>query len=184
MFDFDEVGKDIKGLAKVLGYIIFAGFVISAIACLIGGFATENGPMIILMLLLAVVILMIGYYVSRVSVMLLYGFGELIDNVMSINGRVEKLEKKGSPTSANSEPKPAPAAPAKMAANVNQSQPSGEKIPTGKGVEMEKQKETADKPASVKPEWVDEGTVTCPVCGRVQKADRKCCWDCGVKFDR
>jgi hypothetical protein len=140
MFDFDEVGKDIKGLARTLGYIIFAGFVISAITCFIGGFASKSGPMILLMLLLAVVILVIGYFVSRVSVMLLYGFGELIDNVMSINERVGKLENKAADSDFNAAPKAAPSAPSVRPTNANQPQQAYDKIPTWKRVEMEKQK--------------------------------------------
>ncbi len=183
MFDFDEVGKDIKGLAKVLGYIIFTGFVILAIACFVGGVATENGPTIILMLLLAVVILVVGYYVSRVSVMLLYGFGEMIDNVMSINGRVEKLEKKNVAASTNTAAKSVPDTSVRTSTSDSQSQPRYDAIPAEKRIEMEKQKPAEEKPESVKPVFIDEDTVTCPVCGRNQRADRKCCWDCGVKFD-
>ena len=36
--------------------------------------------------------------------------------------------------------------------------------------------------ASVKRPKEDEGNIACPVCKRVQRADRSVCWDCGTKL--
>jgi hypothetical protein len=182
MFDFDEVGKDIKGLARTLGYIIFAGFVISAIACFFSGIAIGNGAGL-LMLLLAVVILVIGYFVSRVSVMLLYGFGELIDNVMSINDRVRNLGKRNITNSKIKRDMCASDASFEDTVNDVKSQPVYEEMIVQNRIAMEVEKLTAERPESARPEMVDENTVVCPVCGRNQRSGRKCCWDCGVKFD-
>ena len=30
----------------------------------------------------------------------------------------------------------------------------------------------------------EEGSIKCPGCGRVQKADRSVCWECGAKFEK
>ena len=72
---YDNIGEKIKGLAKVM-------FIVEAIAVVITGIAlmASDGDMILIGLLVMVVGLIVAWVLSW----LLYGFGELIDNVCTI----------------------------------------------------------------------------------------------------
>ena len=69
MFDYDNIGKKIKGAAEFI-------FVLEAIATMIGG--------IVLMILefpfLGILVMVLGPILAWVSSWLMYGFGQLIEN--------------------------------------------------------------------------------------------------------
>ncbi len=80
---YDNIGGKIKGLAKV-------GFIVEAIAAVITGIALMalDGDMILIGLL----VMLLGPIVAWVSSWLLYGFGELIDNVCRIAANTRTLK--------------------------------------------------------------------------------------------
>ena len=71
MFNYDNIGGKIKGLAK-------AAFIVEAIAAVLSGIVMfiEDDDMFLLAVLVAVV----GPIVAWVGSWLLYGFGQLIEN--------------------------------------------------------------------------------------------------------
>ena len=71
MFNYDNIGGKIKGLAK-------AAFIVEAIAAVISGLVmfAEDDDMFLIALLVAIV----GPIVAWVGSWLLYGFGQLIEN--------------------------------------------------------------------------------------------------------
>ena len=75
MFNYDDIGKKIKGLAK-------ASFIVEAIGAIITGFAFLIGWG--LDAWWALFIIFFGPIVAWVSSWLLYGFGELIDKTIDI----------------------------------------------------------------------------------------------------
>ena len=72
---YDNIGKKIKGLAKVL-------FIIEAIAAAIAGVALMVGDGRLFPI--GLLVLLVGPLLAWVSSWLLYGFGELIDKVCDI----------------------------------------------------------------------------------------------------
>ena len=71
MFNYDNIGGKIKGLAK-------AAFIVEAIAAVLSGLVmfVEDDDMFLIALLVAIV----GPIVAWVGSWLLYGFGQLIEN--------------------------------------------------------------------------------------------------------
>ena len=88
MFNYDNIGGKIKGLAK-------AAFIVEAIAAVISGLVmfAEDDDMFLIALLVAIV----GPIVAWVGSWLLYGFGQLIENsdiiAAEYNRKNEKHEK-------------------------------------------------------------------------------------------
>ena len=78
---YDNIGEKIKGLAKVM-------FIVEAIAAVIGGLVLLVGKLLAIGLLT----LFLGPVVAWVSSWLLYGFGELIDNVCRIAANTRTLK--------------------------------------------------------------------------------------------
>ena len=70
---YDNIGEKIKGLAKVM-------FIVEAIAAVIGGIVLLGYEF----LAIGWLTLFLGPVVAWISSWLLYGFGELIDNVCTI----------------------------------------------------------------------------------------------------
>lgn len=92
---FAEIGGKIKTLAKVLCWIGIAFFVIYGIAFIsnpeiIPSFKqfSENNA---LKVLIGLIIIIFGSIASWISSFTLYGFGELIDNSVSINSKLRFL---------------------------------------------------------------------------------------------
>lgn len=147
---FDNIGSKIKGCAKAIFFIEAVSFVISGIATI-----AEDEDMILVGLLL----LIVGPFVSWVSSWLLYGFGELIDNTTYIAGKVANLNS----TSA------APSVP-----NVNRSGYNGYSGTTNYG--------TASTNAGYTTSNANAGTVTtwtCGYCHSVNNGTSSQCRNCG-----
>ena len=78
---YDNIGEKIKGLAKVM-------FIVEAIAAVIGGIVLLGDEFLAIGLLT----LFLGPVVAWISSWLLYGFGELIDNVCRIAANTRTLK--------------------------------------------------------------------------------------------
>ena len=93
---FDNVGKNLKQLATVLAGIIkgifyVLGFihVVLGIVCLASGF--EDGVLFAWALgamVVAAIWFVVGHYLSRLIVMGLYGYGEIVERIVSIEQKV------------------------------------------------------------------------------------------------
>ena len=100
MFKFKNVGKDIKTLARIVAVLTFIPFCIGAFALVIGGLgmliADGDEALVIFVgsLLGAAVVVLIGYFVARISAIMLYGYGELIDLTKGNNVRLTVIEAK------------------------------------------------------------------------------------------
>ncbi len=93
MFDYLQVGKEIKGWAKVLAWLTFIPFILMGIVCLVLGLFGDGGfGGFLLFIIVGAVVVIIGYVMARLSSMMLYATGELVDQVMAINARVMKIE--------------------------------------------------------------------------------------------
>ncbi len=79
---FDNIGRKIKTLAKWLAYLGFITSVISGIVLLI--ISLINFEHIGWQILLVPIQIVLGCLISWLSVIILYGFGELIDKVSEI----------------------------------------------------------------------------------------------------
>jgi len=83
---FDNIGGKLKGIAKAFCWIGIIGSIILAIVYF--SISNGNGDLITS----GIIILIVGCLVSWVGSLATYGFGELIDRIISID---KKLEKKG-----------------------------------------------------------------------------------------
>lgn len=86
---YDNIGKKIKGLA-------IATFIIEAVASVIAGFifALEGEDF-------GAFLLLLGPFAAWLSSWLLYGFGELVDKVMDIEGKFHKDQNAANITEAS-----------------------------------------------------------------------------------
>lgn len=84
---FENIGQKIKKMAKVFCWIGIIGSVVLAISYFV--MSKNNGDFV----LTGLIVLFVGCLVSWASNLALYGFGELIDRIISIDN---KLGKKGS----------------------------------------------------------------------------------------
>ncbi len=81
---FDNVGEKIQKIAKIIYYLgvvgsVVVGFIAFVCACL-----TEDDTIIFLGLLAAGVIIGVGILMSYLSVIVLYAFGDLVENTYII----------------------------------------------------------------------------------------------------
>lgn len=83
LFNFDSVGKRIKKISKILFYITafleFFGGILLTILSIDSDFED--------LLFVFPVIAVLGPVLSYLSCLLFYGFGEIVDNVVSINNK-------------------------------------------------------------------------------------------------
>ena len=73
---FDNIGGKIKTFAETVAYIGFFAFIIIGLIIMILGIANETFSLVIVGILVA----LIGFLYCWVSVFLLYGFGQLVEN--------------------------------------------------------------------------------------------------------
>ena len=84
---FDNIGNKIKVLAKVLTWVgIIASIIAGVLSIVAGGQWDQNNPMI----LPGVLTIVGGSLAAWIGSFLLYGFGELIDQTMDINRRLQQ----------------------------------------------------------------------------------------------
>lgn len=88
MFNYDNIGNKIKGLAT--GTFIIEAFLslISGIALIFIGFDVYDGDNLIIV---GIALLLFGPAIAWLSSLVLYGFGELIDKVCKIEENINKI---------------------------------------------------------------------------------------------
>lgn len=84
MFIFNNIGKKIKILAEMAFIIEALASIISGIVLICMGIMNEIASLGIL----GIVLFILGPVLSYIGVFVLYGFGELIDSVCSINQKL------------------------------------------------------------------------------------------------
>jgi len=87
MFLFDNAGRRIKNVINILFWISVAAHAISAIIAGIG--IGDVGGFFVTVLLIV-----LGFFVSWLSALLLYAFGELCENIMSVEDDTRAIRKK------------------------------------------------------------------------------------------
>lgn len=160
---FDNIGGKIKTLAAVTCGLGIIASIIGAIALWIQD--SSYNPTAFT----GVLVLVLGSLASWIGSFFTYGFGELIENTTRIHednlelqkiltliknksGEIDLQEDEASAISDNCEEK-------KTSDSKQENEP----------LEMYKVDRSANE-------------IVCPVCGKVQKSDRKLCWNCGARF--
>lgn len=96
LFEFDDVGKEIKQWAKWIAWILFITSTIVGIGMIVASvvmlFDSFDGIVWLSLFFGGMIEIVFGYIVARLEVILLYGFGELIDQTMQINHRQLRQE--------------------------------------------------------------------------------------------
>lgn len=161
LFDYDDVGGKIKTFARVLKNIgIFISCVVSLSVILIPLIMWKRSENVA-GLLIGVFIIIVGPFLSWAFSLLLYGFGELVENSTYLKIPDEDQESRkavGDTTWVSDSQKPAGndtvSSPESSAAQVNTSK------------------------TEVKRDWF------CPDCGKHNSADSRFCSSCGLEFFR
>lgn len=106
---FKRVGKEIKTWARVLVVLEMIPVVMAGVAlAIMAGVYDEE--LLILGILGGIVVILLGYFLVRLANIMLYAKGELVDRVMRIDEKLEKLERMQAPA-PYAPPAPAPYAP-------------------------------------------------------------------------
>ena len=156
---FNNPGDKIKGLAV-------ANFIVDCLAAVIGGIvliSNDYGWV-------GFVTIVGGLFIAYVTALLLYGFGELIENSSYLKTKEKEPE---------------------ILPNFNRSVTQPSATPQPKAVTPPQPSTASDaKKESVVPEGPvtpivssTDGNVICPNCGCSQVSNRKVCWRCGAKFE-
>lgn len=83
------VGKEIKKLANIIRILIFISYIIIGIGVYYFGVeADETGVFAII----SVIIIVVGYIIAWLVTLILYGYGELIDQTMQTHYAVRDLQ--------------------------------------------------------------------------------------------
>lgn len=83
LFGFDSVGKKIKSICRIIFYVaVFLTFA-GGIALAVFGLVEESA----ILAIVGVALALLGPVLSYLSCLLFYGFGEIVDNVVSINNK-------------------------------------------------------------------------------------------------
>ena len=92
---FNNVGSDIKTIAKVIANWIFALHILLGIVIIICGCALLSEELAIgwVGFLIGFGIFGFGYIMSRLAVMLLYAYGEMTDRLISIDSKLSNSSK-------------------------------------------------------------------------------------------
>lgn len=77
---FKNVGRELKNWAKFLVIIFTIPWGIVALSFLFMGIAEEEWALVLLAVLLGPIIVVIGYFFARLTGIMLYAFGELVEN--------------------------------------------------------------------------------------------------------
>ena len=82
---FNNVGKNIKSIAKAIANIILALHILLGAVLVIAGLALNEPITFLVALLMALVLIGFGYGLSKLTVMLLYAYGEIAYRLISID---------------------------------------------------------------------------------------------------
>ena len=110
---YPDVGKEIKKVAKTAVVLMTIPAVLLAIAVFAICATTNDGLYVLLGLAAGAGIISVGYFSAKMAMMLLYGYGELIDEVkeirQTVNPRKNSRKKTDRKPSMNPNDEPAPA---------------------------------------------------------------------------
>lgn len=191
---FKRVGKEIRVWAKVLVILQMIPIVLAGIVCAIAGF-TYDVVYGVLGIIAGILFIVLGYLLVRLSAIILYSWGELVERVVCIDEKLEKMNRAASAAPA------VPAAPAPFAppaysykpavhtpvvtptpvkaAPVVNTPASSISVDNDPFLEDDYTQAAVSRPAPVKAaapaEW------TCPNCGQANSADGSWCRNCGTK---
>lgn len=151
---FEEPGHKLKTVAKILCWLGIIGTVIAAVT--LG--KDRYGDLDLLSFAL---ILVIGCVTSYISSLVLYGFGEMIENTSGISGHTSRILVKleGIEQSAGQHSTD------KSSAESNH--PSNSSLGARTSAELDLK---------------SKGLIRCPECGTIQSIDRESCYCCGNKL--
>lgn len=94
---FNNIGKKIQTLAKVICWVGIIFTVLLGAFCLYGGINTYNYEMIAN----GIILIILGPLSSWISSLTLFGFGELVDSNKQMKEDIEELKNKIDTTSNN-----------------------------------------------------------------------------------
>lgn len=187
---FENPGNAVKNICKALFWIIA---VIGVIVMIILGKTLRNNGWLI-----GILFLVVTCCVAYLSVILIYAFGELVENygaernsLRALERQVTELDKKLELLSAaeqrNSGSKaPAPAAPVQERAEtpVGRSNPAAPVAAANKPDSASGTKWGINPKGlrAVYPEIVNDYIIRCPVCKTAQSNSRVSCSKCGIDF--
>ena len=151
---FEEPGHKLKTVAKILCWLGIIGTVSAAVT--LG--KDRYGDLDLLSFAL---ILVIGCVTSYISSLVLYGFGEMIENTSGISGHTSRILVKleGIEQSAGQHSTD------KSSAESNH--PSNSSLGARTSAELDLK---------------SKGLIRCPECGTIQSIDRESCYCCGSKL--
>ena len=170
---FENSGTKIKNFA-------FWVFVIDAVVFVILGIAMleENT-------LLALILIVAGVCVSYVSALFLIAFGDMVETnaqLVKINEQILKqLEKSEKSIGTNSTTVPAKEHKSK---NMESTQASA-KVSNFVASKKDVQETPLPEKKQSEPVKVDRSStmMSCPQCGKNQRSNRTCCFNCGIVFE-
>ena len=162
---FNNIGGKIKGWAV-------GTFLVEAIAAFFAGMGiyieAGDGAFWI-----GTLVILGGAFLAYLSVILLYGLGELIENSAISKEELREIHRELSKLSAS---------PKKEAVSSKAQPAAGSSSQTTEKTDYCPSVQPS-KPAKL-PLPGGDGKVICPNCGTVQRADRVICFDCGQEFRR
>lgn len=180
LFEFDDVGKEIKQWAKWIAWILFITSTIVGIGMIVASvvmlFDSFDGIAWLSLFFGGMIEIVLGYIVARLEVIVLYGFGELIDQTMQINHRQLRQEHTAGKKGVGKDKVKAvmPPRPAKQ---------HTWRCPTCNRMIQE------NPCPYCEPMWDDvvpvertEQSWTCPKCGTKNLNSRTDCWRCDYKI--
>ncbi|MBR5942128.1 MAG: hypothetical protein IKZ81_02170 [Clostridia bacterium] len=89
---FNNIGKKIKTLAKVLCWIgIIGSFIGGIVLAVSGASSSKKATDILLLILFGLAAAIIGAFLAWISSFVLYGFGELVDSTQEIKRSNEEI---------------------------------------------------------------------------------------------
>lgn len=206
---FKRVGKEIKTWAKVLVILEMIPIVIAGVAVAMLAFAYDE-ELIIPGILCGILIVVLGYFIARLSSIMLYAKGELVDRVMRIDEKLERMEKMQHPAAPAPSPYAPPSygyvppAPAPVNVPVQAAPAAKAPVPSAPVVTAPVQtapvvsvpvhedpveedytvaavSRPAPKPVYTAPVQNAPAEWICPNCGQRNNADGNWCRNCGTK---
>lgn len=190
---FKRVGKEIRVWAKVLVILQMIPIVIAGIVCAVAGFMYDTSFGVI-GIIAGILVIVLGYLLARLSAIMLYSWGEVVERVACID---EKLDKMNMPAPA-APAAPSPYAPPSYAYAPPAHPPVANPAPVKSAPVMatpiasvpvnndpilddDYTQAAVSRPAPAKfsapvpAEWI------CPNCGQKNSADGNWCRNCGTK---
>lgn len=112
MFEYSNPGESIKNVARITAVVIFILFLIAAFGMLLSGCEMMNDERTsgtgIVTVIGAIVVGVVGYGIAWLSSLVLYAFGDLVENSRGIASSIKKMQEKSGGMTGNSSNHSAP----------------------------------------------------------------------------